>query len=287
MKQGSISQESIDKAFAILGIANSGISKAEETSLDEGTEDVTSENEETAEVDEPAENSEVDETTTDEVAGEVIETASNPEAPVVEKGEVSKDDDEDEDEDEDEDGDEEYSKLEKTYSKLKKDMSSLEDKMKGYKKGYMGKNEVVSKGVSDESDPITELIKAQEARFEDQVQALGTIQKSQEAEIGELRSQVENLENTTPGSRSVRSGYVEKSFGSGAEQLRDENVLSVSGDKRKILDLLEAKAGFDTEKGDIAQPAFAKAMGYFESTGILETGIAERLKVEDKISFVA
>lgn len=112
--------------------------------------------------------------------------------------------------------------------------------------------------------------------------ALEELVKAQDETISELRSAIEAFGAEVPAPKSISHARpVERAFqkGNDAEPMGGEagnvNALSISRDKRKIVDILD-QATF--AKGYDAQ--FSHACTQFESSGIMPADVAKRLQTE-------
>ena len=288
----TISQEAIDKAFEVLGISKAvGSEGSTEDSIKKGK------------VAEKADDTEGEEDSAEDYA------ADGEDKDAETKSEAEKADDEEDLADKGDMSDDEYNAMKKACEDMSNELSKMKKAMDAYEtKKAMGTEgdtmgvaatteggtespadnvvEVVMKGLQSETSPLMELIKAENAKVLDSVQALGTIQKSMSENFESLEGRLAAVENSTPGRKSATSSaYIEKAFD------KDQNAgdgivtLSTSLNKAQILDILDSRAGI-TESG-VANMAFANAMTMYEASGILKPEIAHRLLIDDKIRVVA
>lgn len=164
----------------------------------------------------------------------------------------------------------------------------------------MGKAEDVELKKAEEE----KIKKAQEASndlfkgFTDQIQALGTLITAKEEEntnlkksveeavkgITDVKSELEAIKKINPGPRSIVKSYTER-FSKAAD---DEKELSISRNKREVVDALVKAAGDNFGPTNI----FAKAASNIEMSGMIgshiETAnIIDRLRKEQKILITA
>lgn len=143
-----------------------------------------------------------------------------------------------------------------------------------------GEEDTLEKGLS-----IDELVKAEISKVSEEISALGTITKSMNDNFSDLENRLSAVENVSRGRKSAPSAnYIQKGFdGPAADGSR---TLSVSQNKNDILNVLESKADFNMEKG-YNNLVFAEAMAKFEATNTIDSAIAQRLRIDDKINIVA
>lgn len=146
-----------------------------------------------------------------------------------------------------------------------------------------GENDTLEKGLTSTS--IDELIKAEIGKVSEEISALGTITKSMSDNFSDLEGRLNAVENVSRGRKSGTSAnYIQKGFDGPSND--GKKTLSVSSNKSDILNLLEAKADFQMEKG-YSNLVFAEAMAKFESTNTIDTAIASRLRIDDGVNIVA
>lgn len=279
----SITQESIDKAFEVLGL-----SKSIETSVgDDITKAMDGEGKQDSVTDYEENGKEKD-----------AETKAN-----VEKAEGGSDEEEDEEDDVPNGNDmtdDDYDNMKKAYDSMCKKTERMKKSMSMYETKKAKMSEKVEKGEGEGNDNLEkanefealkifggleELIKAQGAEMAEKINATSIVLEKAMSTVASLDERLGAIENQSVGRRSVTTqSFIEKGFDNSNDKNSDVTVLSRSRNKAQILDVLEARAEF-TEKG-FNNAAFANAMGLFESSGVIDTTITNRLLVDNKIRIV-
>lgn len=246
-----ITSETIEKAYAILGIAGEEKTDSIEKAKDEPNGDEA------------------------EAKGKKVEKADD-EGEKDEKGEKK---DMKKAEDDKKKEDEEVKKAKE--AKDKEDMEKAEEEEK--KKKEMAGKEVKKAEDNDIQKAMTDMI----AKQTDMFGAIGTILKGQKEQFNSFQKSIEDrfdaLENSSPGKKSITKARAQERFGNEDNDIQksENNTFSISKQKGKVLQILE-KATF--EKG--CDDQFAKAMTTFESSSYMDPNVAKRLLLEKGINLV-
>lgn len=294
----SVSQETIDKAFAILGISKADENAEEMEKMKKAAK---------AE----GEGHDMPEDYEDAADKKDAETKEEAEKGSVKKAEEEEDDAEKAMTCKSED---EYNKMAAMCKSYEDKIMKMKDAMKSYKamdKAMATEGETmgtaheteggteepkdnkaekvaksvdtdIEKGLGEENeDPIATLIKAEMGKVGEKVDALSTIQKAMEDNFKALEERVSSVEGQPVGRKSVTTqSFLKKGF-EGSENGDGIKTLSTTLNKAEILDILDSKAEI-TEKG-VGNMQFANAMVKFESSGYLDQTIMHRLLVDDKV----
>jgi hypothetical protein len=291
----SVTDEDISKAYKALGIDH--IQKGEDNeSEDEETSEETAED-----VNETEETSETSEETTDETTEEAGETKPKKKTEIAKSVDPGDEDDEEDNE-----------IAEKATAFCKSKMYDIKDKntmiklmiKKGYsndlaEKVYAACSDITKGG---RFDRLERMIEAGNANANKLIKSLGLIVKSQADEIAGLKKTVKTQISKAqediaelgaglniPQQRKSITKVVEKTFEKGEQDTvvldgkeTAVRTVSITQNKNEVLNILD-NATF--EKGEVDNE-FANSMIAFETSGVIDRKVVNRLRAEKGIQLV-
>ena len=217
-------------------------------------------------------------------------------------------DEEDEDEDEEDEDDEEMS--DKEMSHMKKALQIKEKEVNDLRKALEAKSNVapsrskgedvlqksldsLSKSISENNDKvygkvtsaIDVLVKGFKIEIGSLVDTIDSLQQKLDSSTEEIEELKKSLDEAPVYSKAAVRGSYRNPASMASDGGKSDNTLSVSRDKRQILNLIDSKINYnDLQKGGV-DAQLAKAMQMYESSNVLDPQTANLLK-KDGYSFV-